>query len=283
MNNVESDMIQEWNAYFESLDTESTGTISIKELIKLIAKTGRFKTQLKQLKELSKNNPDLKIEYSDFLLRIVDLRKEIKAEDIANAFFHLDSQKTGKIRPIDLQKFFKRRGEEISEEQALDMIRKAELKLSSLSIDFKDKRTNCESEMQVTTKDGMKQIDELDYKAFKTYLIAPSPESHQNNYLKYQSSIRFSEYKAFANSSVLDQDCSLQDGPSKLKYLEMQKESNLACDKTQDEKEDCDGTHINILINTIYLFFLLYILILEIFKKLSKLNCYRRLRIQAGD
>ena len=86
-----------------------------KHLILILNK--RLKNNLKQLKKLNKKDPNLEIQYSDFLLRIVDIKKEIKAEDIANAFFHLDTKKSGKICAKDLHDFLKRRGDDISLEE----------------------------------------------------------------------------------------------------------------------------------------------------------------------
>jgi Ca2+-binding EF-hand superfamily protein len=121
MNSVESDLIQKWNEHFEKLDTDHTGMIKIKELIRLIAKTGQFKSQLRKLKDLNKKDPNLKIQYSDFLLRIVDIKKEIKCEDILTAFNHLDTDKSGTIGAKDLKCFLKRRGEEVSEKEVIPL------------------------------------------------------------------------------------------------------------------------------------------------------------------
>lgn len=191
INNIESDLIQQWNKYFEELDTDSTGMIKIKELVKLIGKTGKFKPQLKQLKELNKKDPNLKIKYSDFLLRIVDIKKEVKAEDIANAFMHIDSENKGKIDAKGLQNFLQRRGEGITMEEATKMIRRAETKVSSLELETKSKKNDCSSD-----EDNMDIIIpiELDYPMFKKYLCEPSIESQSQSILKSQSSLRFSEY-----------------------------------------------------------------------------------------
>lgn len=203
LTNINSEVVQEWNQYFESLDVNNTGSIKIKGLIDLIGKDRRFKSQLKQLKKLNKKDPDLQINYSDFLLRVVDIKKEVKAEDIANAFFHLDASESGKICATDLQKFLKRRGDEFSLEECKEMIRKAEEKLLSISNDYKDRKSEDE-ELGETHADTSGHCEELDYKAFKTYLLAPSPESHQKAFLKSQSSIRISEYKAFESNSALE-------------------------------------------------------------------------------
>ncbi|CAI2385645.1 unnamed protein product [Moneuplotes crassus] len=230
LNNIESEVVQEWNHYFESLDVKNTGFIKINELIDLIGKNRKFKNQLKQLKKLNKKAPELKIHYSDFLLRIVDIKKEIKAEDIANAFFHLDTSDNGKISADDLLKFLKRRGDESTLEDCKAMIRKVELKLSSLSTDHKDRRANNET-MDETQGEDLGRTEELDYKAFKTYLLAPSPESHQTSFLKSQSSIRISEYRAFESNSALEigDQSHLESGI--MRKLEMERNISANCNE----------------------------------------------------
>ena len=179
---------------------------------------------------MNKKDPDLKIQYSDFLLRIVDIKKEIKAEDIANAFFHLDVSENGKISADDLHKFLKRKGDESSIEDCKDMIRKAELKLSSLCTDHKDRRTNHET-LDDTQREDLGRTEELDYKAFKTYLLAPSPESHQTAFLKSQSSIRISEYKAFESNSALEIGDQSNMASGMIRKLEMERNISTNCNE----------------------------------------------------
>lgn len=128
LNNVKSELIQKWNRDFERLDTDNTGMVKIKELIRILEKEGGFKPQIKHLKQLNKNDPNLKIQYSDFLLRVVDLKKEIKAADIASAFVHIDADKSGRINAKDLRNYLIRRGEDVSEEEAQEILGKAEHK-----------------------------------------------------------------------------------------------------------------------------------------------------------
>jgi len=80
----------------------------------------------------------------------------------------------------DLHSFLKRRGEDVSEEEAENMIKHAEFKVSSVDFDSKDKR-----------KRGR---NKLDYRMFKTYLLASSFDSQDDSLLDQQSSLRFSEY-----------------------------------------------------------------------------------------
>ena len=103
----------------------------------------------------------MKIKYSDFLLRIIDLKREIRAEDIASAFNHIDSDKSGKIESKDLQNYLKRRGEDISEEEVKEMIKKAESKVFSV-----ESISNKNDENSATYSNSNNQ-GELDYPTFK--------------------------------------------------------------------------------------------------------------------
>ena len=84
------------------------------------------------------------------------------------------------------------------------MIRKVELKVSTISGDSKGRRNITMTNDRSFEDEEPQQTDELDYRVFKTFLITSSPESHQNSYLKAQSSLRFSEYKAFTSNSHND-------------------------------------------------------------------------------
>ena len=114
------------------LDKDNNGYVNMEELIKRIEDTGKFTRELEKLKELNNSQPDLKIKYSDFLLKIIDLKREIKPEDIEHAFNHIDAVKSGRITTKDLHGYLKRWGEDITEEEAKDMILKAGLKVSTL-------------------------------------------------------------------------------------------------------------------------------------------------------
>lgn len=234
MNNIESNLIQQWNNHFEGLDTDNTGMIKIKELIKLIGSTGRFKSQLKQLKELNKKDPNLKIKYSDFLLRIVDIKKEVKAEDIANAFKHLDTDGSGKIDAKDLQSFLRRRGEDITEEEASAMIRKAETKVSSLSMELRDKKTTYGSDDKFDTN----VPQEIDYPMFKKYLLSTSPESHTHSFLKSQSSMRFSEYNGASTTSFGEPETA-RPLAEKSKFSGLKSFNSGACTRFHGAQSEC--------------------------------------------
>lgn len=109
-------------------------------------------------------------------------------EHTQHYFYRFDTDNKGTINAKDLQVYFKRRGEELTEEEANDILKKAELKATMGSA-----ATSKSSSKDKETSSGPKEID---YIVFKKYIWNPSPESHSLNFLKNQSSLRFSEYKS---------------------------------------------------------------------------------------
>lgn len=96
--------------------------------------------------------------------------------------------------------------------------------------------------MGETQAEDSGHTDELDYKAFKTYLLAPSPESHQKGFLKSQSSIRISEYKAFESSSALEIGDQGNINSGTIRKLEMERNISANCYDLPQEYS-CDGRY----------------------------------------
>lgn len=121
--------------------------------------------QLTKLKEINKKNPHLKIKYSEFLLRIVDIRREVRAEDIFGAFSRIDSDGTGTIDAKDIQNFLLRKGNGVTEKEAAEMIKAVDSKISrTTSGETKRKEKDDEPDQPKKTP------KELDYVMFKKYL-----------------------------------------------------------------------------------------------------------------
>ena len=52
------------------------------------------------------------INYTEFLTRVIDIRKMVKEDDIYKIFKQIDENDSGTISHIDISKFFKRQGKE---------------------------------------------------------------------------------------------------------------------------------------------------------------------------
>lgn len=97
INLSDSGNLSKWNECFESLDIEGSGTIDVKEIIKKLKENKSCCSILKKLEHLVEHDKDAKIDYFDFLIRIIDVNKDIKETDIEKAFQQLDSDDCGKI------------------------------------------------------------------------------------------------------------------------------------------------------------------------------------------
>lgn len=71
-----------WNQIFEYLDTEHTGRIRIGDLIKKLKEIEISVPKNSKLMRLYKQDKRLKIKYTDFLINIINVKEEIKDEDI---------------------------------------------------------------------------------------------------------------------------------------------------------------------------------------------------------
>lgn len=67
---------------------------------------------MEKLQEMYGGYRNSKINYSDFLTRVVDINSEVNDFDIESAFKHLDTDGTGKITKENMILFFKRKGED---------------------------------------------------------------------------------------------------------------------------------------------------------------------------
>ena len=134
-NQINSDIVKKWTYTFEELDTEGTGMIKIDSLINKCKEAGANTDYLEKLKAMDKEEGDLKINYSDFLAKVININKEVSDFDIEKAFKHLDSTGTGKITKENLALFLKRKGDEDAETNAELLLTSAHEKLKSSIID----------------------------------------------------------------------------------------------------------------------------------------------------
>ncbi|CAI2359090.1 unnamed protein product [Moneuplotes crassus] len=109
---IDNEVILKWDKIFHSLDTKCNGEIYISEIIKKLRETRMSKEKLKQIESKLKDNLDSKISYSDFLNSVINIKKEVREEDIQKVFDQLDMDRSGRINYNDLCSFIQRRGDE---------------------------------------------------------------------------------------------------------------------------------------------------------------------------
>lgn len=75
------------------------------------------------------SNSDMKINYSDFLAKVVDINKEVNDFDIETAFKHIDTEGSGKITKENIIKFLRRKGDTSPEKNASIIFKQTHEKL----------------------------------------------------------------------------------------------------------------------------------------------------------
>lgn len=116
--------------------------------------------RIAQLEVQYKNKMSTKISYSDFLTKVVNIRKEIKEEDVKKAFEQLDVDKSGKIEARDLNSFLQRRGNEEIDAKVI---------FNEIDKDPENSKLN-ETDVNDTSYDTT-QREEIGYGTFKEYLL----------------------------------------------------------------------------------------------------------------
>lgn len=66
--------------------------------------------------------PGALIEYSDFIARAIDVKKELSKEALEQAFKHFDPNNTGKITPEGLKFVLQKQGKQLSKEELKELI-----------------------------------------------------------------------------------------------------------------------------------------------------------------
>lgn len=110
------------NQYFNSLDKDKTGMISIDDVLSKFEELNFRSSRLSGLKDMHAKNRKLKINYSDFITRVVDITREVEQDDLIKAFQHFDSDGSGKITKDDLKNLMKRKGENLTDAELDELL-----------------------------------------------------------------------------------------------------------------------------------------------------------------
>lgn len=157
--NMNTDTLTQMTNYFNTLDKDKKGQISIEDVLNKFEQLNLRSSRLGTLKDLHSKNKDLTINYSDFLTRVVDITKEIEHDDLLKAFQHFDSDNSGKITKEDLKNMMKRKGEDMTDDEIEKLIQQVD---SSLSKEGKLNNPN---------------RTEINFDTFKNYIYKLSPMS----------------------------------------------------------------------------------------------------------
>jgi Ca2+-binding EF-hand superfamily protein len=183
-----SEVIEKWNKCFNSLDTDGTGQIKITKVIEMMKESNVNPKRISDLGKIYKNNLDATISYSDFLTKVINVRREISEEDVQKAFDQLDVDKSGKIEEGDLTSLLQRRGHEHIKAQTL-----------MHEIDGKNiLMANNESEASDNFTEQIIDRNEIGFGTFKDYIFGDMDDvSEYSDYTNgssfvYSSKVKFS-------------------------------------------------------------------------------------------
>lgn len=126
MNNMNSKNKQKWNNYFEKLDVDKDGFIKIDVLLENLDDLECDLTRRAKLQKLLLKRKGLKLDYTDFLTKVIDVKQVFTDEDIINTFKYFDTTNSGTISHNDISAFMGRKGEICTEEDALKLINNVE-------------------------------------------------------------------------------------------------------------------------------------------------------------
>lgn len=157
--NIKSETISQMTQYFNNLDSDKKGQITIEDVINKMEETNLRSSRMTKLKDLYGENKNLKINYSDFMARVVDITKEVEQDDLLKAFQHFDSDGKGKITKEDLKNLMKRRGENLTDDEVDDLL---------AQVDSSFKKSGHLADNART---------EINFETFKNYVYKLSPMS----------------------------------------------------------------------------------------------------------
>lgn len=124
INQMEEKELDHLREVFQAIDTDHTGAINRDELLECFKKAG-IKTNSdevdKMIKRIQDSQPG-KINYSEFLIATMDLKKNVDKEKLISAFSYFDVDKTGLISAEDIENAFLRSGKKILDSEEIKSI-----------------------------------------------------------------------------------------------------------------------------------------------------------------
>mmetsp|Transcript_34179 Transcript_34179/g.59778 ORF Transcript_34179/g.59778 Transcript_34179/m.59778 type:complete len:296 (-) Transcript_34179:19-906(-) len=113
-----TDVIEDLNSYFNALDPQSTGFITVHGLEDALCRCG-YSFAVEEIEDIIKKHDYMgkgRIKYSDFLLATLDRKNMLDEENLWVAFRFFDIENTGKLTLSTIQSSLIRAGCEVSED-----------------------------------------------------------------------------------------------------------------------------------------------------------------------
>ena len=170
--------LNKWNEYFDSLDVNNSGVIEMKEIVAKLRERNIQGTQTEKLTKMIEIDPNWKIDYFDFLTRIIDINTDISEQDIERAFKQFDVSNCGKITDIGFKKFMNMKGEKCTDLTA-------SLILNQVDTDHVHNHSDYQCESGIDSSESCSR-DEIGFNTFKNYIL----KSHPSKTLVCENSIK---------------------------------------------------------------------------------------------
>jgi calcium-dependent protein kinase len=167
---VKADLMEKFNRTFQDLDTDGTGQIKVSEIIRLLEGAKFSQERINKVKRSFGYDLDATINYSQFIAKAINIRKEIKEDDIKKVFNQLDHNNSGTITKENLGNFFKRKGLRSFENIVNEFLEEANSRAQNNSAPVQMESKGFEPLTEAKT-------DEISYEAFKRIVMSDIPVS----------------------------------------------------------------------------------------------------------
>jgi Ca2+-binding EF-hand superfamily protein len=165
---ISKDVIHELNKYFHKLDVDDSGLIKVGKIIEFLEKSGINKHRINRIKQSFDYNLDATINYSQFVAKVINAKKEISDIEIKQVFNQIDEEASGVINYQNLTKYYQRKGKQSYEDVVSDFFQKAYIQ--------KKTESKRESELFGEMKHDK---DRMSYNTFRDFVLSKSVVSIQ--------------------------------------------------------------------------------------------------------
>ncbi|CAD8059692.1 unnamed protein product [Paramecium primaurelia] len=146
INQLTQSQISQLKEVFISYDKDCNGTISIQELLQIMANLGFKKSEeeiVQMIKKFNNINPsndditqDTQITYTSFLSALVNCKSFLNKERLWNLFKYFDSDNKNFITIEDVRKAFEREGRQLSQSKLISLFQEIMQNEEQKTIDF---------------------------------------------------------------------------------------------------------------------------------------------------
>lgn len=160
---ISKDATYELNNYFHKLDVDGTGLIKVSKIIDFLEESGINYQRINRIKQSFDYNLDATINYSEFVAKVINAKKELSDIEIMQVFNHIDEEASGVISYQNLTKYYQRKGKQSYEDVVSEFFLKANIE--------KKAKSRREAELFGEIKHDK---DRMSYNTFREFVLSKS-------------------------------------------------------------------------------------------------------------